>query len=98
MKYNKDIEFLKERFDNSGVNAPEEINREYVENIISEKPQNKIKLTKTKKRAIATVAAACVALVATAGILGGQLPMFRQTPVQQPSAPIASDTQALTAK
>lgn len=67
MKKNKnnDLDFISAKLNNSGVNAPDDINREFVLNKISDKKAEKIKMPVKKKiTVVVSSLVACVAIFA----------------------------------
>lgn len=100
---NTDFDYIKDKFDKSEVNSPEEINEEYVIKKIS--AVQPIKVKKSKKKIIGIVSAAAVfalvtaVSVAIAGILGG-LPFgtnpFKSANSSEGEALSVEDTAKLT--
>lgn len=64
-KKNNDLDFISAKLNNSGVNAPDEINKEFVLNKISDKKAEKIKMPVKKRITIAAGSfVACLAVFA----------------------------------
>lgn len=61
---NFDLDFIKNKFDNDNVAAPESLNGENVKNAIDDKEQKIIPFVKTKAFKTAVSLVACVAIVA----------------------------------
>ena len=90
------FDFIKDKFDNSGVNAPEELNEQLVlEKLDGVQPVRELPPKKSKKKLALGISAAAAAAVITAGAITFTSMLNSAPPVKTDQPVLSGETASL---